>query len=56
MRIAFQGYEGCFHQIVAEEYFGRGVEILPCATFRRVADADKASLYFRTPPHRQGPS
>ena len=53
MRIAIQGYEGCFHQIVAEEYFGRGVEILPCATFRRVADADKASLYFRT-PHRQG--
>ena len=50
MRIAFQGYEGCFHQIVAEEYFGRGVEILPCATFRRVADADKASLYVRTPP------
>ena len=56
MRIAIQGYEGCFHQIVAEEYFGCGVEILPCATFRRVADADKASLYFRTPPHRQGPS
>ena len=41
MRIAIQGYEGCFHQIVAEEYFGRGVEILPCATFRRVAEAVK---------------
>ena len=41
MRIAIQGYEGCFHQIVAEEYFGREVEILPCDTFRRVAEAVK---------------
>ncbi len=41
MRIAIQGYEGCFHQIVAEEYFGRKVEILPCDTFRKVAEAVK---------------
>lgn len=40
MKIAIQGYEGSFHQIVAEQYFGeRGeaVEILPCDTFRQVA-------------------
>lgn len=36
-RIAIQGYEGCFHQIVALNYFGRDIETLPCATFREVA-------------------
>lgn len=39
MKVAIQGYEGCFHQIAAEEYFGRAVTILPCATFREVAAA-----------------
>jgi prephenate dehydratase len=38
-KIAIQGHEGCFHQIVAEHYFGRGAEILCCATFRDVARA-----------------
>jgi prephenate dehydratase len=36
-RVAIQGYEGSFHHIVAEEYFGREIEIVPCATFRDVA-------------------
>ena len=36
-RIAIQGYDGCFHQIVAFEYFGRDVQTLPCDTFRQVA-------------------
>ncbi len=37
MKVAIQGYEGCFHQIVALNYFGRQTETLPCATFREVA-------------------
>ena len=37
MRVAIQGYEGCFHQIVARHYFGNEVETVPCATFREVA-------------------
>ncbi len=37
MKVAIQGYEGCFHQIVAHRYFGRETETLPCATFRDVA-------------------
>lgn len=41
-RIAIQGYEGSFHQIVAEKYFGRDIEIVPCATFREVARKVKA--------------
>lgn len=33
MKIAIQGFEGCFHQIAAESYFGKKTEITPCATF-----------------------
>jgi prephenate dehydratase len=42
MKIAIQGYEGSFHQIVAEQYFGRDIELLPCATFREVARRTKS--------------
>lgn len=43
MRIAIQGYEGSFHQIVAESYFaGESMDILPCATFRDVAKKVKS--------------
>lgn len=37
MRVAIQGYEGSFHHIVAERYFGEDITIVPCATFREVA-------------------
>lgn len=37
MKIAIQGYEGCFHQIVAHNYFGNDITTLYCATFREVA-------------------
>ncbi len=42
MKIAIQGYEGSFHQIVAEQYFGTEIEIVPCATFREVARKTKS--------------
>lgn len=35
-RIAIQGYEGSFHQVAAQYYFGKNVQVLPCATFRDV--------------------
>ncbi len=35
-RIAIQGYEGSFHQAAARQFFGRQVEVIPCATFREV--------------------
>lgn len=41
-KVAIQGYEGSFHQIVAEKYFGRDIEIVPCATFREVAQKVKS--------------
>ena len=34
--IAIQGYEGSFHQMAAQLYFGKSIEVLPCATFREV--------------------
>lgn len=43
LKVAIQGYEGSFHQIVAEKYFGREeIEIIPCATFREVAHKVKS--------------
>jgi prephenate dehydratase len=35
-RVSIQGYEGSFHQVAAEEWFGRDVQVIPCATFREV--------------------
>ena len=34
--VAIQGYEGSFHQVAAQQFFGKGVEAIPCATFREV--------------------
>jgi len=33
---AIQGYEGSFHQMAAQQFFGKDVEVIPCATFREV--------------------
>ena len=35
-RIAIQGYEGSFHQVAARKFFGKSVEVLPCATFHEL--------------------
>lgn len=52
MKVAIQGFEGCFHQIAAESYFGRDAEIVPCASFselvrkvsRKEADAGAMAI------------
>jgi prephenate dehydratase len=36
LKIAIQGFEGCFHQVAAQHYFGRDMEILPCISFNEV--------------------
>jgi prephenate dehydratase len=36
LRVSIQGYEGSFHQAAARQYFGKDVEVIPCATFREV--------------------
>ena len=40
-KIAIQGYEGSFHHIAANMHFGSDIDILPCDTFRAVANAVK---------------
>ena len=35
-RISIQGYEGSFHQVAAQQFFGKEVEVIPCDTFREV--------------------
>jgi len=34
--VAIQGYEGSFHQVAARSFYGKHVQILPCATFTDV--------------------
>jgi prephenate dehydratase len=36
LRVSIQGYEGSFHQVAAQQFFGAAVEVIPCATFREV--------------------
>jgi prephenate dehydratase len=35
-RVSIQGYEGSFHQVAARQFFGKNVEVIPCASFRDV--------------------
>ena len=36
VRVSIQGFEGSFHQVAARHFFGKDVEVIPCATFREV--------------------
>jgi prephenate dehydratase len=35
-KVSIQGYEGSFHQVAAQQYLGKDVEVIPCATFKEV--------------------
>ncbi len=35
-KVSIQGYEGSFHQAAAQQFFGKNVSVIPCATFREV--------------------
>lgn len=41
-KIAIQGYQGCFHQAAAMQYFGEDIELICCANFRQVIQSVKA--------------
>ena len=46
IKVSIQGYEGSFHQEAARYFFGKAVEIIPCANFRdvvRIASNKKES-------------
>lgn len=36
IQVSIQGYEGSFHQVAARQFFGKNVDVIPCATFRDV--------------------
>ena len=45
-RVSIQGYEGSFHQVAAQQFFGKDTEVIPCATFKdviRIASNKKES-------------
>lgn len=35
-KVSIQGYEGSFHQVAAQLFYGKQVEVITCATFRDV--------------------
>ncbi|SFE12946.1 prephenate dehydratase [Chitinophaga sp. CF118] len=41
MRVAIQGFEGCFHQIAAQGYYGKNIEIECCASFPELVKKTK---------------
>lgn len=46
LRVSIQGYEGSFHQVAAQFYFGKDIEVITCDTFRdvvRIASNKKES-------------
>lgn len=40
-KIAIQGYEGCFHQSAAMQYFGDDIDLICCSNFRGVVNSVK---------------
>ena len=36
VRVSIQGFEGSFHQVAAQQFFGKEVEVITCASFREV--------------------
>ena len=36
LRVSIQGYEGSFHQVAAQLFFGKETEVITCATFKEV--------------------
>ena len=41
LKVSIQGFEGSFHQIAAQQFLGKNIEVVPCATFREVVDLTK---------------
>ncbi len=35
-KVSIQGFEGSFHQVAARQFYGRGTDVICCATFKEV--------------------
>ena len=47
MRVAIQGIKGSFHHIVAEQYFGKNIDLIECLSFTEMPELlkqDKAEV------------
>ena len=44
-KVSIQGFEGCFHQVAAKQYYGKGTEVICCATFKEVIKNTAASKF-----------
>tara|TARA_Y100000782_G_scaffold66442_1_gene72286 strand:- start:21687 stop:22511 length:825 start_codon:yes stop_codon:yes gene_type:complete len=42
MRIAIQGIEASFHEMAAQQYFGKDIEVVECLTFQQLCEAVKS--------------
>jgi prephenate dehydratase len=42
-RVSIQGFEGCFHQVAAKQYYGEATEVICCSTFKEVVKNAAAS-------------
>ena len=42
-KISIQGFEGCFHQVAALQYYGKDTEVICCTTFNEVIKNTTAS-------------
>jgi prephenate dehydratase len=46
-KIAIQGFEGCFHQVAAAQFYGKDADVLCCASFKELVKntSDKKLCY-----------
>ena len=42
-KVAIHGFEGCFHQVAAQQYYGNDTEVICCSTFKEVIKNTSAS-------------
>jgi len=42
-KVSIQGFEGCFHQVAAKQYYGDNTEVICCSTFKEVIRNTAAS-------------
>lgn len=35
-KVSIQGFEGCFHQVAAQQFYGNNLELVCCSTFKEV--------------------
>ncbi len=42
-KVSIQGFEGCFHQLAALQYYGKNTEVICCSTFKEVIKNTTAS-------------